>query len=350
MPAVSPFLSAATSLFTTMWLLAAAPVDMEPQDGPSLTLHHEGRAWVKKGQLQGMTGGAHTGRWIHPQLQLDSNCPDRIEKVELSGPGPGLPRTLTLAPEDANAWKQFDFDLPLWSLQDAAKACAAGRKELTASLRARLSCEGAPVLQKTLPVKLALTCNQPPPEDVTEKLDLLAVRGEEEFLVGAKAVVTVEVMRLDTAVPQVESATVVEVDEKGRELRRVVTLPVPEGTEELKTEVTLDTSEARTVRLAAELKFPDGGTRRTLAREVPIITPELVAKRRREEEAGSERLHAFTARFDKDWKSPCANVPATVAWLRKQPEIESASGDTGGHHFSYQVKGSILILFDCHPR
>ncbi|RKH11923.1 hypothetical protein D7X74_24560 [Corallococcus sp. CA047B] len=328
----------------------SSPQGRDPEDEPSLTLHHESQAWVKKGQLQGLTGGGHTGLWIHPQLQLDSNCPARIEKVELRGLGPGLPRTLTPAPEDTNPWQQFDFDLPLWSLRDVTKACAAGKTSLTASLRAALSCQGEPVLQKTLPVKLTLTCHQPPPEDVTDTLDLVALRGEEEFLVGAKAVVTVEVMRLDTEVPQVEAATVVEVDDQGKELRRVITLPVPAGTEELKTEVTLDTTTARTVRLAAELRFPDGSTRRTTAQQVPILTPELVAARQKEEEAGGERLQAFTARFSKEWKSPCANVPATVAWLQKQPEIASASGDKGGHHFSYQVKGSLLILFDCHQQ
>ncbi|MCY1043216.1 hypothetical protein OV208_18005 [Corallococcus sp. bb12-1] len=322
----------------------------DPEDEPSLTLHHESRAWVKKGQFQGMTGGARTGLWVHPSLQLDSNCPGRIVQVELSGPGPGLPRTLKPEPGETNSWKQFDFDLPLWSLRDVTKACAQGRASLTATLRARLSCQDEPVLQKSLPVKLALTCNQTPEEGVSDELDLVAVRGEEEFLVGAKAVVTVEVMRLDTEVPQVESVTVVEVDAQGRDLRRVVTLTVPAGTEEVKTEVTLDTTAPRTVRLAAELRFSDGSTRRTPAQEVPIITPEFVAARQKEDEAGGERLHAFTSRFDKEWKSPCANVPATVAWLQKQPEIESASGDKGGHHFSYKVKGSILILFDCHSQ
>ena len=63
-------------------------------------------------------------------------------------------------------------------------------------------------------------------------------------------------------------------------------------------------------------------------------------------------MQAFTARFQKERKSPCDDVPATVAWLKAQPEVSFAWGQEDGHSFNYEVKGfdNQPLVFMCHRR
>jgi hypothetical protein len=342
--------SAAHPLFTAACLLVATSALAELQrDKPGLLLHNTSEIWVKQGQVRRVQDGGFTAKWIHPLFQLDASCADRLEKVELRGAGPALARTLRPDADESSSWKQFAFDLPLWKPTDATRACAAGKKSLTASIRAELSCENDPVLKQTLSVKVPLACGRPGPDDSESDLDLLAFRGgTEEFLVGTQAVLPVEVGMLDRVIPQVVSATLVDVDARKKVRQRFVTLPVSAGAEEVKADLTLDTSTPRTFRLAAEVTYADGTTRLSDVREVNIITQAFVEARLKEQETGSQRLHAFDQRFEARFPDPCADVAATVAWLKAQPEIESAHGN-GHHNFDYRVKGSgITLIGGCH--
>ncbi|RKH21127.1 hypothetical protein D7V77_29990 [Corallococcus sp. CA041A] len=144
------------------------------------------------------------------------------------------------------------------------------------------------------------------------------------------------------------SVTFVEVDARGKVKKRFATVPVPAGATEVTTELTLDTSTARTVRLSVEARFGDGSTRGSDTREVTIVTPAFVEARRKGYEEGSRRWQALDQRFTQEIPTPCADIAATVAWLRAQPEVESAHG-TGHHNYDYRVKGSgITNLVNCH--
>ncbi|RUO90340.1 hypothetical protein D7Y11_25610 [Corallococcus sp. AB018] len=320
-----------------------------PREKPGLELRHQSEAWVKGGQLRSVDGGGFTGLWIHPELTLDARCPDRLEKVVLNGPGKGLPRTFQPATDSASTGQDFTFDLPLWSVRDLTRACASGKSSLAVTLRAELSCKGEPALQQSLPVKLSLKCEQTLPDEDSGGLRLIGLRGApEEYVTGTKAALTVEASGLDSVVPPVASVTFVEVDARGKVKKRFATVPVPAGAAEVTTELTLDTSTARTVRLSVEARFGDGSTRGSDTREVTIVTPAFVEARRMGYEEGSRRWQALDQRFTQEIPTPCADIAATVAWLRAQPEVESAHG-TGHHNYDYRVKGSgITNLVNCH--
>ncbi|RKH27911.1 hypothetical protein D7Y13_22555 [Corallococcus praedator] len=321
-----------------------------PPRKPSLELQQEDTTvWVTGGQLRVMDGGGFTGQWVHPRFILKSACPLVLEKLEVSGPGPGVPRTLRLEPTSRRPTHEFRVDLPLWSHQDVTKACAAGRSELTASLAATLSCAQDPILKKTLPVKLALTCEQPLPPGRSDALELLVNRSDRSYLVGAKAVLTLDVL-LSTLFPPAASVAMVQVDTQGRVIRRFTNKPVPADARAVSAEVTIDTQMARTVRLAAELKFADGSTRLTAAEEVTIRTPEQLAQHRQDQQKGYVGLMEISDRLRKELKSACADPDGTVAWLQQQPEVASAANHEG-HSISYMMKdsGESLSIM-CHRR
>ncbi|CAM3401765.1 hypothetical protein G4177_34530 [Corallococcus sp. ZKHCc1 1396] len=321
-----------------------------PVQAPTLDIQQDNTAWVTQGQLQVVDEGGFTGQWVHPRFVLKSNCPERLEKLVVRG-GAGRPQTLRPDPGSRRAAQQFTLDLPLWPVRDVTQGCAKGLTELTASVVAEVSCVNDPVLRKTLPLKLALTCDQPIAGWRVSRL--LLNMGENDFLVGAQAVVPLEA-RLASLIPQATFVTVVEVDDKGKVTRRFATAPVTgkaKEAKEVKTEVALDTKTARTVRLAAELKFADGSTRLTPVESVDILTAEQKAKEERDWVEGNEKLRAFTARIQKERPDPCANVAATVEWIQQQPEVSHAWAPKDGHNFNYQVKGfDQPMIFMCHHR
>ncbi|RYZ43027.1 MAG: hypothetical protein EOO71_05525 [Myxococcaceae bacterium] len=319
-------------------------------EAPSLELQQEEptAAWVTQSKLRVMDGGGFTGRWVHPRFVLKSACPLGKGKLEVRGPGAGRPLTLPVEHGSRHPSQDSRVDLPLWSLQDVTKACAAGLKELTAPVAATLSCQEDPVLKKSLPVKLALTCEQPLPR--SGELELLVNRGTRTYRVGAQGVVKLEVL-LSTLFPQATSFTMVQVDEQGQVSRRFDTRPVPADARGMSSEVTLDTTFVHTVHLAAELKFADGSTRLTLPEEVVITTPERQEQQARAKAKDYGDLMGISQRLTRELKSACADVPKTVAWLQAQPEVESASSHGEGHSIFYRMKDSgesLSIL--CHRR
>ncbi|MCY1043217.1 hypothetical protein OV208_18010 [Corallococcus sp. bb12-1] len=319
-------------------------------EAPSLELQQEDTAaWVTQGQLRVMDGGGFTGQWVHPRFVLKSACPLGKGKLEVSKAGPGRPLTLQVEHGSRRPFDDTRVDLPLWSLQDVTKACAQGRKELTASVAATLSCEEDPALKKSLPVKMALTCEQPLPVGRSGELELLVNRSKYTYLVGEQARPEMEVL-LSTLFPNAASVTLVQVDAQGQVIRRFATYPVPSDARGVTMEATLDTTGVSTVRLAAELKFADGSTRLTSAEQVAISTPELETKKDQARVAGTKALMEISARLTKERKSACDDPDGSVAWLEAQPEVESASNHEG-HSISYRMKGSGESLsIMCHRR
>ncbi|MCP3144128.1 PDZ domain-containing protein [Pyxidicoccus xibeiensis] len=331
--------------------------DSEPQPKPALRLEQGATAHVVGGKLKEVDGGGATPAWVYARATLDANCQRTLEKVVLRGTTPGLPRTFTRKPGFAEYNARFEVDLPLWKPAAVTRACTSKTSSLTVPLVADMYCKGVPVQKTKLTATLAVECKQEPApgdEDLRGDFSLLVLERPGDTLrpgqlaVGAKGNVELRVY-LGNVIPRPSEATLVELDAKGKVSRRFGKEKVPEDESSDQTfQVELDTKEPRTVRLALEVRFPDGSVVLGPPEEVEVVTPEQVAEERRQIEEAHERMQSFQRKLLDARKDPCEKIEATVAWLKAQPEIEWASGD-GSHSFSYQVKGALApLIFSCH--
>ncbi|RKH20666.1 hypothetical protein D7X74_03555 [Corallococcus sp. CA047B] len=312
---------------------------------PTLEAEQETRAYVVKGQLAGVMGGGFTPLQTHARLILKADCHSPLEKVELSG-GAGF-QALTLRPDSANqTYKRFVVDLPLWPVRDVVQGCASPRPPFERTLSVGMSCQGKPVLKRDVPVKLTVHCEEPLPGEVTYGRQVLYLVDPWEFLVGDTKPLLARVS-LDKLIPRPAEATLVELDAAGKVSRRHASLPTDSHEQELK--LTLDTKEARTARLAVEVRFADGSHWMSASETREILSQEQVDARTRRVVEARAKLDAFEKRFFEKFDDPCKDLPATMKWLQAQTDLEYASAEKDGHSFSYKVKGALAPLaFSCH--
>ncbi|MFP2904889.1 hypothetical protein ACLESD_07510 [Pyxidicoccus sp. 3LFB2] len=328
----------------------------EQASRPELKLEHAATARVVGGKLKKLEGGGFTTAWVYVRATLDADCGRPLEKVVLRGTTPGLPRTFTRSPGSAQYNARFEVDLPLWKPAAVVRACASKDSSLEVKLHGEMYCKEVPVQKTELTAKLAVNCEQASPaekDDSPEDFSLHVVDRPgsklpaSTLIVGSKGAIELNAY-LGNITPRPSEVSLVEVDARGKVLRRLVQKKVTEEERDPTFPVELDTKKPRTVLLAVELKFSDGSVQVGAPEDVEILTEAQLAEQHREIEEAYARMQAFQRKLDTTWKDPCEKIEDTVAWLKVQPEIEWASGD-GRHSFSYQVKGARApLLFSCH--
>ncbi|RYZ43522.1 MAG: hypothetical protein EOO71_03430 [Myxococcaceae bacterium] len=341
-------LSRLTSQQMNLYFVRLAQSANEARNQPVLKTEQETTAHVVKGRLEGVDGGGYTTLQVHPRLILEADCHSALEKVELSSDAGFKALTLRPAATDRTA-ERFVLDLPLWKTQDVVQGCTSARTALERTLRVRLSCQGKPALERDVPVKLTVSCSDTLPETLSYARKVLFLREPYEVLVGDKEPLTVDVW-LERIIPRPTEAALVELDAGGKVLKRVMALPIPADPRERQTlQAPLDTTSARTLRLAVEARFADGSNWVGAPETREIRTQEQVDALTRQVVEGRAKMDAFEKRFAAKFADPCKDLPATMKWLQAQTDLEYASAEEDGHSFSYKVKGALApLVFSCH--
>ncbi|MBN9682646.1 MULTISPECIES: hypothetical protein [unclassified Corallococcus] len=319
---------------------------MEEQERPRLDARQDTTAYVMKGKLVGVEGGGATPRWLHPSIDLTASCLTGVESVELVSTAKGVGRTLR--PEDSRypGTKTFDLTPALWSVPQVLQQCEGTPRPLEQSVRIKLTCKGKPPLEQEVAMKLAVRCDVPAPGNRQP----LSLREPWDFMVGDKTPLQVDVSA-HQLIPRPTEATLVEVDAEGRVTRRLKSLPMGKNAHEssLQVEVPLDTTVARTVRLALEARYSDGSTWLSEPQTREIRSQAQREVDEREVMEAHAKMEAFQKRLAARFNDPCADLPATMKWMDAQPDLEYASAEEDGHSFSYKVKGALApLIFICH--
>ncbi|GMU06641.1 hypothetical protein [Corallococcus caeni] len=317
---------------------------MEQQQGPPLKVRQETTAYVMQGKLVGVEGGGATPLWLHPSISLEARCRDGLEKLEVSGAAKDV--NLTLKPEDARYAGGSSFELvpALWKAPQVVQQCAGVPKPLEQSLHLKLTCKGKPPVEQDAAVKLAVRCGEPAP--VTRRLMFL--REPWDFMVGDKTPLQVDV-GTGMIIPRPSEVAVVELDADGKVTRRLASVPIAKNTHDSTVHVPLDTTVARTVKLAVEVRYADGSTWLTEPDTREVRSQEQLDALKRKVTESRAKMDAFEKRFAAKFNDPCADLPATMKWLQAQPDLEYASAAESGHSFSYKVKDTLApLVFSCH--
>ncbi|AFE07123.1 hypothetical protein COCOR_06780 [Corallococcus coralloides DSM 2259] len=319
---------------------------LEEHERPRFDAMQDTTAYVMQGKLVGVEGGGATPLWLHPRIDLQATCLTGVESVELVSTAKGVRRTL--GPEDSRypGTKTFDLTPALWPVPRVLQQCEGAPKPLEQSLRIKLTCKGKPPLERDVAMKLAVRCNVPSPVTL-RPLDL---REPWDFMVGDKTPLQVDVSA-HQLIPRPTEATLVEVDAKGRVTRRLMPLPLGRNAHasSIPVKVALDTTVARTARLALEARFSDGSTWISEPRTRDIRSQAQREADDREAVEAHAKLEAFGKRLAAKFPEPCADLPATMKWLEAQPDLEYASSEEDGHSFAYKVKGALApLIFSCH--
>ncbi|MHA7633807.1 hypothetical protein [Corallococcus sp. M7] len=319
---------------------------LEEQERPRFDARQGTTVYVMKGKLVGVEGGGATPLWLHPNIDLQVSCLTGVESVELVSTAKGVRRTL--GPEDSRypGTKTFDLTPALWPVPRVLQQCKGAPKPLEQSLRIKLTCKGKPPLERDVAMKLDVQCDVPAPGR-RQPLDL---REPWDFMVGDKTPLQVDVSA-HHLIPRPTEATLVEVDAQGRVTRRLRPLPIGRNAHEssLQVEVPLDTTVARTARLALEARYSDGSTWISEPQTREIRSQAQREADEREVMVAHAKLEAFQKRLAAQFKDPCADLPATMKWMDAQSDLEYASAEEDGHSFSYKVKGALApLIFICH--
>jgi hypothetical protein len=324
-----------------MGLAAAPPPRVDPSRLQPPRFHASAldvTAYVLKGQVDGVENGAFTPLWIHGRLGLQAFCYAPLEKLELSGDKPFTPRTLKAGTAGGTS-ERFDLSVPLWSTAEALQGCAKGTAVLPRTVHAKLHCQGKPVVEEDIHLKLELRCEQSHPNAPS----VMTLGVPAAFVVGATTPLTV-FLHWGQLGPEPLETTLVEVDAEGKVLRRVASVPLPKDVSPLSQQtlqVPLDTTTARTARLALETRHADGsrGLSRIQTRE--IRSPE-------QQDAAQGRVRAFEKKLAEKFPDTCKDFSSAVKWLRLQPEVEPFP-ETRYYAmpFHYQLKGLPGSLMLC---
>lgn len=317
-------------------------------------------AYVKAEELLAVMGGGSTPAHVYASATVQTPCQDALEKLVLRDAPPGG-APLQLRPEVRGLNASVRVDLPLWKPAAAIQACRASASSsvqtLESRVKAELHCQGAPVQKQEFTAKLRVFCDEPLPAGLRDARNVLSLEGSHradddstlihQLEVGANGRLKLNV-RMDRVVPPPVEVSVVELDAKGNTARRHATKKVDSPTADLPFDVTLDTRTARTVRLAAALRFADGSTRLSFPADVTIVTQEEVAAQQRQSSEAYQRLMDFNGKLAKQWPSACDSLTEVTEWTKAQPEIEWAASSTDSG-MTYQVKGSRgLNVLTCH--
>ncbi|MBN8465320.1 hypothetical protein JYJ95_02275 [Corallococcus exiguus] len=319
---------------------------VEQQDQPRLEIKQDTTAYVMKGKLVGVEGGGATSLWLHPSLDVRTTCRTGLETLEVSGKLVGF--DFTLRPEDARHDGEPVAVTPaFWPVPAVLRQCDGSPKPLERPVHVKLICKGKPPLERDVNVKLTVRCDTAAP--MTRQP--LYLREPWDFMVGDKTPLQVQVSA-HQLIPRPMEATLVEVDAEGQVTRRLrPPLPIGKNAREssLQVDVPLDTTVARTVRLAMEARFSDGSTWISEPQTREIRSPAQRDADDREAVESFAKLEAFQKRLAAKFKDPCADLPATMKWMDVQPDLEYASAEEDGHSFAYKVKGARApLIFSCH--
>lgn len=294
--------------------------------------------------------GVHTGvntavtpEWIYFDDRLRFRCQGGpMRSIEMTGPSP-VAKVVATSTDKALQGGSSEVQLPLWRTKDAIDACR--RKQTTlpsVTLTATLRCEGKEPRSMPLSAPLTLSC-----VDKAEEvhLDALRIKSPERVVAGTQEPVLVSVWGRALRPPPT-SAAVIELDDKGKAVKRwPVTVPAQTT---LETTVPVDLSKPRTVTLALEVKFPDGSIDRSTPKKLRILSAAAREEEDRAFQARTDQMFAVNARLTKVFPDPCADPEATVKWLRAQPEVSLATNHEG-HNLSYVV-GELPMIVMCHDR
>ncbi|RKG92781.1 hypothetical protein D7V88_04800 [Corallococcus terminator] len=302
----------------------------EAMSGPVFRVSQKTTAYVAKERLEGVEGGGYTPLQVHPRLILELDCGGPLEKVELRGDAGFQARTLR--PDAANSTAaRFVVDPPLWTSEDVVQGCASARTTHMRTLHGSLSCQGRPVMERDIPVTLTVSCDESIPQRVASARDLLSLEEPWDILVGDTAPLNVAVY-LDRLIPRPTEVALVELDEGGKAVQRHATLELPQELQAQKLQVSLDTTRARTARLAVKVRFADGG--------IWMSEPQKRLIRSKEQVEANAKLEPLAERLGEKFKDPCADLAATNAWLNEQPDLIFASDDATQPYFFYSVAGT----------
>lgn len=315
-----------------------------PDTTPALSIEDQPSVTVgPSGVTEGLSA-VWTPQWVFLSGRLAYHCVKApMRSIELTSTAP-VPRVVAESKDAHLESSSVEVQLPLWRVSEVKEAC---RKEQTTlpsvKLTATLRCEGQEPKVLELSRPLALRCDGP--KETKHRLDGLRVEDTAKILVGDQAPRTVKLWWRAFA-PTPVSVDVLELDASGALRGRLVTVRPPSEGDETKTPVRLDTSAARQLTLVPEVKFSDGSLERGTPQPLRIWT---AAQYDAEMKAFLGRTHALAAvqqRLLKARPDPCADIPGSVAWLQKQPEVQHASAD-GTHSLSFIV-GGLPLLVSCH--
>lgn len=340
MPLPPEELKALTPMRMARYFVALQQFQLRPRRTPSASLRATGNLGVvasfEKGgsRLVSVYGGGATPKFIAATLQLSADCVSSpLLGLDVAGDAPGLPFTVAPRPGSEATALEVERPLLLWRVEAAASACAAGTLA-SAPVTLTLRCQSGPVKVEPVTVPLKVECNGPSitvwGAMLTESMPSL---DPNRLVVGGPATVAVR-FTAGRLVPRPPSLTPVVLDETGRVVSRLSPLPLPAegGEDELRTTLTVPLTKPGVLRVAFEASYPDGSTARSLEAPLIVETREAEERRAKAFATGGASHAAFRKKLEASGKG-CADPKALLAWLKAQPEVQSAAEIDGDVSF-----------------
>jgi hypothetical protein len=233
--------------------------EVPPPPKPPLAFQGEVTAVVDPRGLAGVYGGSFTSQWVYSSARVAFHCPAApMRRIELAGPE-RVQRSFATSAGTVEEGS-MPTEMPLWRIRDVVEACRRGERQLASPpVVGTLRCQGQPPRKASLVSRLELDCREQQ-QDRALFLDALELLSAPHLPAEGPTRVRLKV-RWDRLAPSPTEVAVVELDEKGGEVLRHPPLPAPRPLEfETTTEVPVDASRPREVRLALSAKFSDGTT------------------------------------------------------------------------------------------
>lgn len=314
-----------------------APRPRPPE--PPVSYAEQVSAEVSPAGVHQVLRGAATPEWIYLDDKIRFSCPNSpMRSIELVSVAP-VKKVLATSNSKSLQGGYVDAQIPMWRVKDAREACKRKESKLpSVELSATVRCEGAEPVTVPFSLSLGLECLSEPPAGE-------AHLRSEELVVGSSEKMKVPV-QWSALRPTPLDATVVELNDAGQVATRFTKVPPREDDERVELEVKLNTSAERKIQLALELKYPDGSVGLTPLQVVHVVSKEKREKDQKEFASLNAKSRAVLDRMWKQFKDPCANPDATVAWLRAQPEVTVATNHEG-HNLSFTV-GWLPFMVSCH--
>ena len=306
-----------------------------------LTLAFEGVAPTLEVGPTGLSSGkgaSWSPQWVYFEGKVAIECPasSPMRSVEITSTAPGPKQVFGPQPNVVNTTLVM-VELPLWRVSDAREACRQQRNSIpSVPVTGVLKCEGQPPRTVALGLPLLLECGE---TAVTERFRHPGLRVENSptIFVGEKA--TRELSLRWFFHPRPVSVDILELDGSGTLRKRWATLKPPASGDESSLPIVIDTNKPRSMSFVAELKFPDGSVERGVPQTLSVVTHEEDAAAGQAEKARFDNMSMVMASLKKTFPDPCADLPATIAWLNKQPGVTNAGTADNGLTLSFLIGG-----------
>lgn len=299
-------------------------------------------AWFdpKTSKLLSVYGGGATPKSIAATLWLNVDCGESpVLGVDVAGNAPGLPVSVAAPPGPGAKEMHVARPLLLWSVKDAASACAAGTlasPPLTLTLR----CKAGPVKLAPVTVPLKVTCGGAPIGVAGALLSETRPSVDPPRLVIGGPTTLSTRLSIAGLVPCPAKLTPVILDDGDRVVSRLPPVPLADGAgaDELKLEIKMPVQKAGVLRVAFEASYVDGSSARSDAAAVIVETREAKESRDRAFATGGPSYELFSKKLQKTGLV-CGDPKALLAWLKAQPEVASAA----------EIDGDVSYVLTAYP-